>query len=450
MTGAAGGPAPGARGIRRWLPKTLFGRAMAIVLVPLVLMHAISTFVFFDRHWDTMTRRLAQGLAGDIALVADALTPPPPAGEIEGIVRRSRDLLEMVVAWEAGAVLSAPARPPRDRIEAGLARQLDKRVGRPFRLDTESAPRRVVVRLLLPGGVLTVDVNRKRLDSSTPYVFLMWMLGGSLVLFAIAIVFLRNQIRPVRRLAVAARALGMGREVGHFRMEGATEVRQAAEAFLQMRERIRRQMAQRTEMLAGVSHDLRTPLTRMKLQLAMLGDDPEIAELRADVRDMERMVEGYLAFARGEGEEAPRRTDLAALVAETVEAERRDGSAVALEGAAEAAGIVLEVRPQAIKRALANLVGNAKRHAGAVSVSLLASRGAVAIVVDDNGPGVPEAHREDVFKPFFRLDASRSPGAGGAGLGLAIARDIARGHGGDLTLDDAPAGGLRAVLRLPV
>ncbi len=202
-------------------------------------------------------------------------------------------------------------------------------------------------------------------------------------------------------------------------------------------------------MLAGVSHDLRTPLTRMKLQLAMLGDTPEIAELKSDVHDMEHMVEGYLAFARGEGTEAPVPTDLAALIMDAVAAEKRDGSTVTLVVNATD-GVALEIRPQAFKRALVNLIANAKRYGETIAVAVSIGQEVILITVDDDGPGVPPESREDVFKPFFRLDSSRNPKTGGTGLGLTIARDIIRNHGGDLTLEDAPIGGLRARIRLPV
>ncbi len=436
--------------IKRYLPKTLFGRSLLIIVTPLILMQAISTFVFFDRHWDTMTRRLAHTLAGDISFVVDAMSPLPPPEEIDDFARRARNLLHMIIVYQPAEILTNdPRSDSRDRVEAALAEAMDERVRRPFLIDTENPNRRVVVKVQLADGVLSVDVHEKRLYSSTPYIFLMWMVGSSLVLFAVAIVFMRNQIRPIRRLAIAARAFGMGREVGDFRAEGAAEVRQAAEAFRQMRERLRGQFAQRTEMLAGVSHDLRTPLTRMKLQLAMLGDNEEIGELKSDVQDMERMVEGYLAFARGEGTETPALTDLVELVSDVVGAERRDGSALTL-ALPDAEAFELEVRPQALKRALSNLITNAKRYAESVTVTLEIDDAAVRVTIDDDGPGIPEARREDVFKPFFRLDASRNPETGGTGLGLTIARDIARSHGGDLLLDDAPAGGLRARITLPV
>lgn len=436
--------------IKRFLPKTLFGRALLIIVTPLILMQAISTFVFFDRHWDTMTRRLAHMLAGDISFVVDAMSPLPPPEEIVDISRRARELLHMIIVYKPGEILTNASKgAARDRVEFRLTQAMNERVRRPFQIDTVGVDRRVLVGVQLADGILEINVHQKRLYSSTPYIFLMWMVGSSLVLFAIAIVFMRNQIRPIRRLAIAARSFGMGREVDDFRPEGAAEVRQAAEAFRQMRERLRGQFAQRTEMLAGVSHDLRTPLTRMKLQLAMLGDGEEIGELKSDVLDMERMVEGYLAFARGEGTEAPIPTDLLALVADVVSAEKRDGSALAFV-LPHQEDLVMEVRPQALKRALENLITNAKRYANSVVVALEISDETVQIMVDDDGPGIPSESREDVFKPFFRLDASRNPETGGTGLGLTIARDIARNHGGDLVLEDAPAGGLRARIRLPV
>jgi len=436
--------------IKRFLPKTLFGRSLLIIVTPLILMQAISTFVFFDRHWDTMTRRLAHMLAGDISYLVDAISPLPPPEEVDDIARSARELLHMIIVYRPGEILTNdPRTANRDRVEMTLADAMDERVRRPFQISAAPSDRRVVVLVQLAEGVLSVDVHEKRLYSSTPYIFLMWMVGSSLVLFAVAIVFMRNQIRPIRRLAIAARAFGMGREVEEFRSEGAAEVRQAAEAFRQMRERLRGQFTQRTEMLAGVSHDLRTPLTRMKLQLAMLGDAAEISELKSDVQDMERMVEGYLAFARGEGTETPIPTDLIALVADVVGAETRDGSSVNLV-LPERETFVLEARPQALKRALANLITNAKRYAATVAVTMKVDQAAVLITVDDDGPGIPEANREDVFKPFFRLDASRNPETGGTGLGLTIARDIARSHGGELSLDAAPMGGLRARVSLPV
>jgi two-component system osmolarity sensor histidine kinase EnvZ len=298
----------------------------------------------------------------------------------------------------------------------------------------------------LKEGVLNVRASRKRLYSPTTTIFVLWMVGTSILLISIATMFMRNQVRAVRRLARAADSFGKGHDVPNFKAEGATEVRQAALAFAIMRERINRQMAQRTEMLAGVSHDLRTPLTRMKLQLAMMSGEG-VADLGIDVADMEHMVEGYLAFARGEGGEAAEPTDLGPLLEDVVTKLRREGHAIDLHCEET---LNLPLRPQAMSRSLMNLIGNAARYAKHVAVRAGRRKDAVEILIDDDGPGIAPENREDAFKAFVRLEGSRNPKTGGVGLGLTIARDIVRAHGGDISLEDSPFGGLRVRLRLPV
>jgi two-component system osmolarity sensor histidine kinase EnvZ len=294
--------------------------------------------------------------------------------------------------------------------------------------------------------VLQVAAPRKRLYTPTGYIFVLWMAGSGLVLVAIASLFMRNQVRALRRLAAAADSFGKGRDVPNFRPEGATEVRQAAAAFLKMRDRLQRQLTQRTEMLAGVSHDLRTPLTRMRLALEFLGDNAAVAELQHDVAVMQRMIEGYLDFAKGEGGGEPEPTDLAALVEDAVLATRREGADVTMTAPEQC---VLPLRPDAIHRCLANLLGNAQRYGGRIWLALVPLNDTVNVLIDDDGPGIPAAERENVFRPFVRLDPARSPAHEGVGLGLTIARDVARAHGGDLRLEDSPQGGLRVRLILP-
>ncbi len=423
---------------------------MAIIMTPLVLMLVISVFVFFDRHWDSITRRLAQSLAGDISWVTDALVPMQGEAEFLELAARAHRLLDMKLAWKPEADLMAPRQALfRSQEEQVLAAALSERLRMPFRIDPERRDRRLVIWLGLEDGVLEVEVSRKRLYTSTHYIFLLWMCGSSLVLFAIAIIFMRNQIRPIRRLAAAAHAFGKGRSVGDFRAQGATEVRQAAEAFQLMRERITRQLTQRTEMLAGVSHDLRGPLTSMKLSLAMLPENTEVEGLKGDVRQMESMVEGFLDFARGEGTERTRVVDMVELLREVVGSGNRNGGNISLTETVSGP-VLLEIRPEAMRRAIGNLVDNAIRHAEHVYVTLEISPASVTVTVDDDGPGIPPQEYETVFRPFYRLDQSRNPGTGGVGLGLAIARDVARGHGGDVTTERAPRGGSRFTLRFPV
>jgi two-component system osmolarity sensor histidine kinase EnvZ len=375
--------------------------------------------------------------------------PEPDAESRAAALELARRSLWLDIAVHEGASLPAdPAPIGWGVLDLKLTKALRERLPYPFAIDTDAPDEMVRIDVQLAEGVLQVLVPRQRLFSSTTYIFIMWMVGSSIVLFGVATIFMRNQVRPIRRLARAADSFGKGRDVPGFRPEGATEVRLAAAAFLQMRSRIKRQIGQRTEMLAGVSHDLRTPLTRMKLQLALLGDSREVDNLASDVTEMEKMVEGYLAFARGEGAEQPLRANLGELLHDIVaQMDRESGGKIDLHLEQK---LVLPLRLEAIRRCLANLIGNAQSHAEHVKVSAGRRKNIVEIMIDDDGPGIPEAERDDVFKPFYRLDRSRSPDTAGTGLGLAIARDVARGHGGDIALEDAPGGGLRARLWLPV
>ncbi len=433
--------------LKRALPRSLFGRSIIIIVTPLILLQVIATWIFYERHWDTVARRLSANVAGDIALVIETMSIVD-ADERDRIFASAPGLAELQFTYEPGKRLTdlAPPAAGHSIVETPLIGALNERVRRPYRLDFTTDPHRVLVAVQLPGGVLDVAVPRQRLYSSTTYIFVLWMVGSSIVLFAVASLFMRNQVRALRRLADAAESFGKGRNVERFKLEGAAEIRQAAAAFLVMRDRIQRQISQRTEMLAGVSHDLRTPLTRMKLALALLGDGLAIDELKSDVAEMEKMVQGYLDFARGEGTEAPVETDLPLLLEEVAATARRDGASVSLAAPAE---YPLLLRPNALKRCIANLLSNARRHGSHVWLTALPGRNGIDILVDDDGPGVPAEQRELVFRPFYRLDRSRNVATGGVGLGLTIARDVARGHGGDLTLESSPQGGLRARLHLP-
>jgi two-component system osmolarity sensor histidine kinase EnvZ len=296
---------------------------------------------------------------------------------------------------------------------------------------------------------LAVLVPRDRVTVSKPDLFILWMVGASTILIGIAILFLRNQVRPIERLARAADSFGKGRAVPDFKPYGATEVRRAAQAFITMRERIERHVTQRTEMLAGVSHDLKTPLTRLKLELAMMPDGPDVRSMRGDVAEMEHMLDDYLAFARGEGGEEASLTDLSDLVREAASAAERAKPSSQISVTAPA-HVPVSVKRAGIRRVLANLIDNALKHGTRVAVRLTQDERLVEIAVEDNGPGIPEPRREEAFRPFHRLDEGRNLQSGGSGLGLAIARDIARAHGGDIVLSESPLGGLKATVRLPV
>lgn len=433
---------------KRVLPQGLLGRSLLIIVTPLIVVQLVSTYIFYASHWDTVARRLANGLAGDVGAVIESLRAFPGPDARLRILGIAANKMDLDMRFQTGGILpNTTPEPPASIMENALRQALTDRVQRPFLIDARSFEREVAVTVQLSDGLLEVYVPRKRLFSSTTYIFLLWMVGTSLLLLGIATIFMRNQVRSVRKLAVAADAFGKGRDVPTFKPEGAAEVRQAAQAFNLMRDRIKRQIQQRTEMLAGVSHDLRTPLTRMKLQLAMLGECDGRAELEEDVAEMEQMVEGYLAFARGEGGEASVPADLAQLVTEVVARFRREGRELDLhvEG-----GLAMPLKPRAMGRAVSNLIGNALRYGGHVWVRVGKRPDAAEVIIDDDGPGIPAESRDQVFRPFFRLERSRNLATGGVGLGLTIARDIVRGHGGEVLLEDSPLGGLRARIRLPL
>lgn len=435
--------------IKQMLPRTLFGRSILILVMPLILVQAVTTWVYYDRLLETVMRRMASGVAGEIAMVIDTQALLPRKSD------RSLFLTYANQTTELGFQILPGAQLPDDSEEdytsnTFVSKQLEtaliERLTIPFHIDDYSSRRTILVSIQLPDEVLIVSVPVKRLFTSTAYIFLLWMVGTAVFTFFVATLFLRNQVRSLRRLAFAAEAFGKGRDVPSFKPEGAAEVRQAAAAFLKMRERLQRQITQRTEMLAGVSHDLRTPLTRMKLELELLGDHEDIEGLKSDVSEMQQMIEGYLSFARGEGNEQPAVCDLVSLLNDAMTTARRDGITIDLHAPHD---LHIPVRRDALRRAIMNLLNNAGRYGGAVQITLIPGRQSVDIVIDDDGPGIPEDQREAVFRPFFRLESSRNMTTGGVGLGLTIARDILRSHGGDLTLGQSPKSGLRARLTLP-
>jgi two-component system osmolarity sensor histidine kinase EnvZ len=433
------------------VPRGLLGRALLIILVPLLILQAIALQLFYGSHLDVISRRLAAGVAGDIAMVVGLLERETQAEDRSWIFREAAWRLDLSLAHEAGARLAVtgarPAAMPWLPLEEDLATAMQERVRLPFDADWQSDPRSVIIRVQMPDGVLHVEVARKRLFSGTIYLFVIWLVGSSLLLFLVAAIFMRNQVRALRKISAAAEAFGMGRTAGPMKPEGAAEVRQAAIAFNRMEERISRFVDSRTEMLAGISHDLRTPLTRLRLGLAMLPEAArdDAAAMTEDVEEMDRLIGDYLAFARGEGVEQAEETDLAALIRDVAARQSRGGTKIPVHGPD---ALRIELRAGAMRRCLGNLLDNARKHARRVGVTLTqqkrGERGIWAeIVIDDDGPGIPAASREDALKPFTTL------AGGSTGLGLAIARDIARAHGGDVFLEDSPMGGLRARIRVP-
>jgi len=432
---------------RRFLPRSLFGRTLLIIVVPTLITLAAATYVFFDRHWYTVTSRLTYAVAGDTAVIVDLMQKSANPQSMAAVKRLAEDKMDIFVSFAPGATLPDTHHRSLNPLRNMLKHALDDRLSYPFDIHMHHGGEMIEILVGTPEGVYTILAPERRIYTPTTQVFIIWMTGSSILLSAIALLFMRNQIRPIRRLAEAAEAIGKGRDVPWFKLEGATEVRQAAAALMVMRDRLKRQMTQRTAMLAGVSHDLRTPLTRMKLQLELMPESEAKEEFTADIADMEVMLEAYLAFARGEEAEPAMPTDIAELLGEVVTAARRQNPRIDLN---VPAAVTVTLRRNAMKRCLANLIGNAARYGKRAQINVAARDQAIDIVIDDDGPGIVPEQREEVFRPFLRLEESRNPATGGVGLGLTIARDIARFHGGDVVLEDSPLGGLRARIWLPV
>ena len=436
-----------ARWFSRALPKGLYARALIIIIAPVILLQSVVAYAFMERHYQLVTRRLSSAVTADIAALMDIYESYPQDRNEKTLSRIAAERLQLDVDILQDTDLPAPGPKPFFSIlDETLSDELRRQIERPYWIDTVGRSNYVEVRVKLDQNkVMRVLARRNQAYASNSHIFLVWMGASSFVLLGIAILFLRNQIRPILRLAEAAEGLGKGREI-EFRPRGAREVRQAGHAFLEMKRRIERNIEQRTTMLNGVSHDLRTILTRFKLSLALLKQTPEVEDLKRDVDEMSRMLEGYLAFARGASSEQAVATDLRQLLEEVQTDAERQGHVTELDIVGDPMVIV---RPDPLRRLLFNLVGNAARHGETIEISANHETRWLVLHVDDDGPGIPAEMREEVFKPFVRLDEARNQDEGGSGLGLAIARDVARSHGGDIVLGDSPLGGLRATVRLP-
>ena len=431
------------------MPKGLYARALIIIIAPIVLLESVVAFVFMDRHWQEETSRLSAATAGAVGAVVDSFESYHDKDNYRGLVRFAEKRFGLTLeVTPAGSLPPPQEKPIFDLLDRILSVEIMHQVNKPYWLDTYSNT--VEVRVKEDKANLRIFVPRSQTYATNSHIFLVWMIGTSLVLLSVAILFLRNQIRPIVKLAEAAEAFGKGRPVPtDFRARGAREIRQAAHAFEEMRDRIEKHVEQRTTMLAGVSHDLRTVLTRFKLQLAMFEGTSGVDALKADVDEMQAMLEDYMAFAKGGSGEAAKPTDVRAMMEEVRDGAAHFGKDIELRFRRRRK-VPVPLRRHGFKRAIANLVSNAARYAESIVVTVTQDRHWLRVEVDDNGPGIPKEKREVVFRPFLRLDPSRNQDQPNTGLGLAIARDIARVHGGDIWLEESDLGGLKAVVRVPV
>lgn len=433
------------------MPKRLFPRTLIIIAAPLVLLQSILAFVSMERHWQMVTARLSEATARDISAIVAIQAGEPDTPRLRQIVRKTADRLGFQLDYlENSGLPPAPPKRMFDILDSIFRNELKRYINFPHWLDTQAPNKQVEVRIKLPDTTLRLLVNRKQSYASNAHIFIVWMVGSSIILLLIAVLFLRNQIRPILQLSEAAERFGKGLPPPeNFHPRGALEIRQASQAFLRMRDRIERHVEQRTTMLAGVSHDLRTILTRFKLELALSDDNPEIAAMRKDVDEMQGMINAYMDFAKGEGDEQTTSTNIRLLLEEICSDMKRSNKKLSLVPCKET--LVQPLRRAAFKRALTNLVSNATRHADKIRLSCSMKNRRLLIHVDDNGPGIPADKHEEVFQPFVRLDNARTQYEGAStGLGLSIARDIVHSHGGRIVLGKSPLGGLRATVQIPL
>ncbi|MDB2438112.1 ATP-binding protein [Hellea sp.] len=432
--------------LKKYLPKSLFGRALLIIMLPIAIMQMAVAYFFFNAHWNQVTANLSDSISADVSVAVQLYKENPTTREVERLDDMLRPNMELSVALEEGDNLPVTTRDSFfSNLDKTLRRSLRNSLTDEFWFDTTRYPNHIDIRVAVDDGVLRFIAARERVFAPTGFVFIFWLITATVLLSLVSIVFIRNQAKPITELAAAADAFGKGQDISTFKPTGASEVRLAGQSFLKMRGRIGRHIEQRTTMLAGVSHDLRTPLTRLKLHLAMQDDSEETEAARQDIKDMESMLGGYLDFARGLEGEATEFIEMKAFLSSIIsKCQDPRPELIAPEE------ISAHIRPQALERAVMNLISNAQKYAKDCRISLTEDETNIFIAVEDKGPGIPEDKRGEAFKAFQRLDTARNQNIEGVGLGLSIARDIVQIHGGALRLEDSELGGLKALIRLPI
>ena len=426
------------------LPKGLYSRSLLIIIVPVVVLQGILTFVFLDRHWQLVTRKLSSAVASEIATFVDVA----PSLGLNKVVELSKKFYDAEVNYIPNQKLINNIPKPINLVENTLSKELSKIMTDNFWVDAHTYEKRVIVQIEKKEGIYEFTIPRRNVYATNSHIFLVWMVISSLLLVSVAVIFMRQQIKPIEKLSKAAQQFGLGKKMENFKPSGATEVRRAAEAYLKMQERIERFIEQRTLMLAGVSHDLRTPLTRLKLQLEMLSDDKTNIELLSDVNEMQKMLENYLDFAEDVTREKAIKTDLKQMIKEIINSESIENKVIEFNVKNDKP-IFFECRAIAMKRCITNLINNAGSYGNEVLVSLDENKDGIIISVEDDGPGIKKEDYDQAIKPFIRLDTSRNQNIPGSGLGLSISQDITSNHGGKMSMSESSLGGLKVSLNFP-
>ena len=430
--------------IKEFLPKTLLGRSILILLTPLIILQIIVTLIFYNRHWDTITRHRTINFAGDIALLVESFQKFKSPEDKSWFLNDASNKLHIQSKFKLDKkidIFNYPSNPTvleKHLIDALLP------LKKFFKVEVHDKKKLIKIFVQVDNGVLEFKTNKKRIYSSTTYIFILWMIGSSIILFIVALIFLRNQIKPIRRLAIVVDRFGKGKDVKNFKPSGAKEIRRAAIAFQIMKERIENSILQRNKMFSSISHDIRTILTRMRFEIEKIPLNKRI-EFQKDLNEMEGIVKEYLDYAKVENKEKRKNVNITKLIKKIINRYKRKN--INFE---EKNNVIISIRENSFKRCVNNILSNSIKFANNIDIHFKEKENNLKIIIDDDGPGIPKIERNKVFQPFYQLDDSRNRNKGGVGLGMTIALDITLSHGGEITLEDSKLGGLRVIISLPV
>ena len=431
--------------LKKNFPRGLFTRSLIIIIAPIVLLQAILTFVFLERHWQLVTKKLSSSVVSEIGMMMDM----QKNNELIEISSNAKKFYDINLRLLTNQRIDNDFRLPANLVEKTLSQELQKSLNNKYSIEDVPEEKKVIINIEVENGILEFVIPRRNVYATNSHIFLVWMVISSILILSIAILFLRQQIKPIEKLAKAAESFGIGRKIKNFKPTGATEVRKAADAYIKMQERIEKFLEQRTLMLAGVSHDLRTPLTRIKLQLEMYSNQKGNNELLKDVNEMQYMLETYLDFSQTASSEEDTEVDLKELIDNIISTSKEKSKIISLKPT-NLKNIKYICKKIALKRCIINLINNAKAFGDEILISLDESNKEITITIEDNGPGIPKKDYEKALRPFQRLDSSRNQNIAGSGLGLSISQEIMNSIGGNIKLSKSKLGGLKVIIALPL